>query len=123
MARNCLHGMKVAEEAGGGSAGTILRLSYEDKMKSHWIRDWLVNHPRVVIPAVAALIATFTVAVFDPIRTFFIKSHIDHAFNLKDNSVYKWFKSQASDLLSFRVHRSEEVKSSILNVMRGTMKP
>lgn len=109
MARNCLHGFKVAEELGGGSSGTVLRLSYEPRMKSRWIRDYIANHPRVVIPALAALVATITVAVFDPIRTFFIKAHIDHAFNLKDNMIYKWFKSQASDLLSFRLHRSEEV--------------
>jgi hypothetical protein len=109
MARNCLHGFKVLEEAGGGSNGTLLRLSYEDKMKSHWIKDWLVNHPRVVIPAAAALVATFTVAVFDPIRTFFIKSHVEHAFHLADNRIFKWFKSQTSDFLSFRGRRGEKV--------------
>jgi hypothetical protein len=114
MARNCLHGLKVSEEAGGGKTGTVLRLSFEPRMKSHWIRDWLVNHPRVVIPAVAALIATFTVAVFDPIRTFFIKSHIDHAFDLKDYKLYKWFKSQANDFLSFRPRRTEEVSLSAI---------
>jgi len=114
MARNCLHGLKITEEAGGGKAGTVLRLSFEPKMKSHWIRDWVVNHPRVVIPAVAALVATFTVAVFDPIRTFFIKAHIDHAFHLKDNKIYQWFQSQAKDLLTFRSHRSEEVSLSAI---------
>lgn len=114
MARNCLHGLKVLEEAGGGKAGTLLRLSFEPRMKSHWIRDWLVNHPRVVIPAVAALIAAITVAVFDPIRTFFIKAHIDHKFNVKDNKVYKWFQSQANDLLTFRSRRTEEVSLSAI---------
>jgi hypothetical protein len=43
MARNCLHGLKVSEEAGGGKAGTVLRLSFEPRMKSHWVRDWLTN--------------------------------------------------------------------------------
>jgi hypothetical protein len=113
MARNCLHGMKVAEEAGGGKTGTVLRLSYAPKMKAHWVREWIVSHPRVVIPAVAALIATFTVAVFDPIRTFFIKARIEHVFRLKDNKIYKWFKSQATDLLAFR-NKSEEVSLSAI---------
>lgn len=108
MARNCMHGLKVLEEAGGGKAGTRLRLSYEQKMKTHWIWDWLANHPRVVIPAVAALVTTATIAVFDPIRTFFIKAHIDHAFSLKDNRIYKWFKNQATDIFTFRLHRAEE---------------
>ena len=66
MAKNCMHGFIVAEVAGGGPAGTELRLSYERRAKAHWIRDWLFSHPRLVIPALAALIATFTVAVFDP---------------------------------------------------------
>ena len=64
MARNCMHGFKVLEQAGGGKAGTELRLSFEARMKSHWIRDWLVSHPRVVIPAVAAAAALIAAAVF-----------------------------------------------------------
>lgn len=109
MARNCLHGFTVLEEAGGGKAGTILRLSYESKVKAHYIREWLVNHPRVVIPAVAAILATITVAVFDPIRTFFIKAHVDHSFQFKDSRIYKWFSSQAKDILSFHRKTPEQV--------------
>ncbi len=66
VARNCMHGFRVPEEAGGGSTGTDLRLTYEQKIKAHWIRDWLFNHPRLVIPALAVIITTITVAVFDP---------------------------------------------------------
>ncbi|KAK0125310.1 mitochondrial escape protein 2 [Cadophora gregata] len=108
MARNCMHGLKVSEAEGGGTAGTLLRLSFQQKEKAHWIWDWLTSHPRVVIPALAALIATATVAVFDPIRTFFIKAHIEHSFHLKDNKIYQWFKSQATDIFTFRRKRSEE---------------
>lgn len=66
MARNCMHGYTVSEAEGGGKTGTKFRISYERKLKAHWIRDWLVNHPRIVIPILAALIAGITVAVFDP---------------------------------------------------------
>lgn len=66
MAKNCMHGYTVPSADGGGSTGTVLKLLYEQKIKAHWIRDWLVNHPRITIPILAALIATFTVAVFDP---------------------------------------------------------
>ena len=66
MAKNCMHGIVISPGEGGGKAGTVLKLVYEPKVKAHWIRDWLVNHPRFVIPVLAALIATFTVAVFDP---------------------------------------------------------
>lgn len=66
MAKNCLHGYLVPYAEGGGHTGTVLKLGYQRKAKAHWIRDWLLSHPRVVIPALFALIATFTVAVFDP---------------------------------------------------------
>ena len=66
MAKNCMHGFTVLESGGGGKSGTFLRLAYEQKSKSHWYRDWLFNHPRIVIPAIAALLATFTMAIFDP---------------------------------------------------------
>lgn len=62
-AKNCLHRARVGEE---GVGETILRIGYERTIKAHFIRDWLVNHPRIVIPAAAAIIATVTVAVFDP---------------------------------------------------------
>jgi RNA12 protein len=108
MARNCLHGFRVLEEAGGGKSGTQLRLSYEQKMKAHLIRDWIVNHPRVVIPIVAAFFATVTVAIFDPIRTFFIKAHVQHSFHLNNYWIYRWFKSQATDIFTFRLRRTEQ---------------
>lgn len=107
MAKNCMHGFTVTGSA-GGEAGTVIRLSFEKTRKANWIWEWLVNHPRVFIPAIAALVATITVSVFDPIRTFFIKAKIDHAFQIKDNRIYKWFKSQATDIFTFRSRRSEE---------------
>lgn len=108
MARNCMHGFIVSEEAGGGKAGTLLRLSYEQRIKAHLIREWLMSHPRIVIPIVAGLLATITVAIFDPIRTFFIKAHVEHSFHLQDYRLYKWFKSQATDIFTFRKRTSEE---------------
>lgn len=108
MARNCLHGFWVLEEAGGGKAGTQLRLSYEQKLKAHLIRDWIVSHPRVVIPIIAAFVATVTVAIFDPIRTFFIKAHIQHSFHLNNYWIYRWFKSQATDIFTFKLRPTEQ---------------
>lgn len=111
MARNCMHGFRVVEGAGGGKTGTDLKVIYEQKIKAHWIRDWIVNHPRLVIPAVAALVATVTVAIFDPIRTFFIKMHVTHTFHLEGNRVWEWIKKQATSagaLLSFRKRKEED---------------
>lgn len=71
MARNCLHGFVLQEE--GSKAATKLRLSYEQRVKPHNIWKWISSHPRIVIPILAAFLATFTVIVFDPIREFFVK--------------------------------------------------
>lgn len=111
MAKNCMHGFVVPASEGGGNQGTMLKIVYEQKRKAHWMWDWLVNHPRFVIPALLAFVGTVTVAVFDPIRTFFIKAHITRTFHIKDNGIYKWLSSQASkatDVLSLKRHRTED---------------
>ncbi|KAK7526572.1 escape protein-like protein 2 [Phyllosticta citriasiana] len=107
LAKNCLHGIKLSEAQGGGKSGTVIRLTYEPRRKSHWIRDWLLGHPRIVIPALIAIIGTITVSVFDPIRTFFVKAHVTKTFSLGDNRIYNWFKHRATDLMSFR-HNPED---------------
>lgn len=111
MAKNCMHGFVVPVSEGGGNQGTMLKIAYDQKRKAHWIWDWLVSHPRFVIPALLAFVGTVTVAVFDPIRTFFIKAHVTRTFHIKDNRIYKWLSSQASratDVLSLRRHRTED---------------
>ena len=111
MAKNCMHGFILTEAAGGGKAGTILKLTYEPKIKAHWIRDWLTSHPRIIIPILAALVATISVAIFDPVRTFFIRMHVTHAFHLEGNKVWKWLRSQlsrANDFLRLRRRRDDD---------------
>lgn len=98
MARNCMHGFVVSETLGGGKNGTRLRMSYEKRVKAHSIWNWLTSHPRIVIPAIAALIAGISVIIFDPIREFFVKLHVQHSLNITESKVYKWFKSQTDNL-------------------------
>jgi hypothetical protein len=108
MAKNCMHGYLVSEAEGGGKKGTLLRLTYEQKIKGHWIRDWLVNHPRIVIPILAALVAGLTVVIFDPIRTFFVKAHITRSLHIQDNKIYKWIKGYATDIIKWRHRRDDD---------------
>ena len=64
MAKNCLHGFVVGEDEGGGSAGIILRITYEKQKNFGWIKDWMLSHPRIVIPLLAALVAGISIVVF-----------------------------------------------------------
>lgn len=66
MAKNCLHGYTIQGKAGKAEAGILLKIGCERKAKAHWITDWLMSHPRIVIPALFALIAAVSVAVFNP---------------------------------------------------------
>ncbi|PHH50743.1 Mitochondrial escape protein 2 [Ceratocystis fimbriata CBS 114723] len=101
MARNCLHGVLVPAELGGGKDGTRLQTSYETNVRMRGLWTWITSHPRIVIPILAAILAAITVSVFDPIRKFFVQTHIQHSFDLNKMAVYTWFKTRTSDLLSF----------------------
>lgn len=111
MARNCMHGFTVAESLGGGKNGTNLRLSYERRVRAHHIWNWISSHPRIVIPIIAAMLAAFTVVVFDPIREFFVKAHVQQSFKFSNSRLYKWFKRQTSDILPF--HRDKSGRAGL----------
>lgn len=110
MAKNCLHGLVVTESQGGGKAGTLLKLAYEQKIKAHWIRDWIFSHPRIVVPIIAGILAAITVFIFDPVRTLFIKVRISPPLSLDDTRIWQWVQEQASranDMFSFHRQRSD----------------
>ncbi|KAJ5641622.1 hypothetical protein N7490_005622 [Penicillium lividum] len=96
LARNCLHGYEASEEDGGGKAGTKFKIGYERKIRLSLIKDWIMSHPRIMFPAIAALVAAITVIIFDPIRTFFIKVKIKATLHTEDNSIVQWVRQQAS---------------------------
>ncbi|KAL8785424.1 MAG: hypothetical protein Q9213_003354 [Squamulea squamosa] len=123
MAKNCMHGFVLPESEGGGKDGTVLKMVFEQRAKARFLRDWIMNHPRIIIPVVAALVASITVAVFDPVRTYFIKTHINHTFHITENRVYNWFRSQltrANEILSFKWHNGENAGfSAVWDDRRG----
>ncbi|RGP77319.1 hypothetical protein FLONG3_4554 [Fusarium longipes] len=120
-ARNCMHGFIVGETLGGGNKGTKLRLSFEKRVKAHSIWNWLSNHPRIVVPVVAALIAGFSVLIFDPIREFFIKLHIQHSLEFKDSRIYKWFKKQSGNLGLSQKSKSDDGLEEVWNHRRDAI--
>lgn len=92
-ARSCLHGFSAAEEEkAGGTTTTTMRILYERTMKVHWIRDWVFSHPRIVVPIFAAVVAAITVAVFDPVRTWFIEARITRSLHFTESPYWAWLK-------------------------------
>ncbi len=59
-AQNCLHGLIIPSN---GTPGTRLSLAFDRAIKAHVIRDWLSNHPRIVLPVVAFILGTLTYTV------------------------------------------------------------
>ncbi|KAL4801465.1 RNA12 protein-domain-containing protein [Aspergillus unguis] len=95
-AKNCVHGFTIPPEEGGGKSGTRVKIKYERKIRLSVIKDWLLNHPRLVIPAVAAILAAVTVTIFDPIRTFFIKMKVKATLHTEENKFFQWIRYQVS---------------------------
>ncbi|KAF0635146.1 hypothetical protein FPSE5266_11608 [Fusarium pseudograminearum] len=120
-ARNCMHGFIVNEILGGGTKGTKLRLSFEKRVKAHSIWNWLSNHPRIVVPVVAALLAGLSVLIFDPIREFFIKLHIQHSLEFKDSRIYKWFKKQSGNFGLIHKSKNDDGLEEVWNHRRDAI--
>jgi hypothetical protein len=100
MAKNVLHGYTVPSNEGGGDSGTVLRITYAKRDRAGWIKDWIFNHTRIVIPLLAALIAGISIAIFDPLRTLSIRAHITRTFHIEDNFIFRWFQRQSEDLIN-----------------------
>ncbi|KAI9470931.1 MAG: RNA12 protein-domain-containing protein [Benjaminiella poitrasii] len=90
-ARTCLHGFAVD--------GTRVNILYERQLRTNIVKDWLINHPRITVPLIAAIFAGATYAVFDPIRVFCISSKITQRFNLDEYAVYRWLRKETWDRL------------------------
>lgn len=120
MAKACMHGFVLPTSEGGGKTGTVLNLKYESQHKSNWFWDWIVNHPRIVLPLMVALLSATAVAIFDPIRVFSIKTHITHGFGLADYKeiwLFKWLRQQVLrgyDIIRLRKARPEDESFRIL---------
>ncbi|KAI9348343.1 RNA12 protein-domain-containing protein [Pilaira anomala] len=85
-ARNCLHGSIMD--------GTRLNILYERQLRTNVVKDWLVSHPRITVPVLAATLAGVTYIIFDPIRVFFITSKATQRFNPQEYALYRWLRSE-----------------------------
>ena len=61
------------------------------------MKEWLASHPRITVPALAALVASVTYVVFEPVRVFFITSKITRRFHPEEYALYRWLRRETWD--------------------------
>src|SRR5271170_1207832 len=94
-AKNCLH--QIIE------TGTKIHISYESVHKTHWfIWDWIINHPRITIPAAAALFAVIMGTIFDPIRTWMVENRITRKWYVNSSKWLQWVRRWFQEIVPFR---------------------
>ncbi|SCU86367.1 LAFA_0E00298g1_1 [Lachancea sp. 'fantastica'] len=95
-AKNCVTGMEVHNN--------VIHVQYERHANEHMFRDFFLNHTRIAVPLIIALLSIAAVLVFDPIREFSIEQKITHQFSLsRDNYFVKsFFKFTSYTVSSFK---------------------
>jgi RNA12 protein/RNA recognition motif. (a.k.a. RRM, RBD, or RNP domain) len=93
-AKNCLH--QTIE------TGTKIHISYESVHKATWfIWDWLVNHPRITIPAAAALFALIMGTIFDPIRSWSVENKVSRKWHVENSRAVQWLRRSWDEFVPF----------------------
>ncbi|ODV79918.1 mitochondrial inner membrane protein [Suhomyces tanzawaensis NRRL Y-17324] len=97
-AKNCVTGITL------NKAETTLHLQYIPIKRVNYIADFVINHQRIAIPVIIALLATIAVLIFDPIREWCIEQKITKKFYLssyKDNKFVKCMSSPFKTIKSW----------------------
>lgn len=85
-AKNCVTGINLNHNQ------TTLHLQYIPIQRANYITEFIVNHQKIAVPIIIAVLATVTVLIFDPIRQWFIEQNITHKYSIetyKDNKYVK----------------------------------
>jgi hypothetical protein len=94
-AKNCLHQAIVT--------GTKIHIAYESVHKTPWfVWDWLINHPRISIPAAAALFAVIIGTIFDPIRAWSVENKVSKKWHVESSRLVQWLRRSFHDFVPFR---------------------
>ncbi|CEP20458.1 unnamed protein product [Cyberlindnera jadinii] len=94
-AKNCITGITID--------GTTLHVQYDKNTRKNALWDFIVNHNKISMPLIIALLAALAVMIFDPIREFFIENKITNRFSIGDNHVVKWLNN-ITNVTMTRIH-------------------
>ncbi|EDO16508.1 hypothetical protein Kpol_513p24 [Vanderwaltozyma polyspora DSM 70294] len=73
-AKNCVSGIEIHN--------TVLHIQYQQEARNFVISNFFVNHTRIAIPVMLAVLSIIAVLIFDPIREFSIEQKITHIYSL-----------------------------------------
>lgn len=92
-AKNCVSGIEIHN--------TVLHIQYERIAQGHLISNFFVNHTRIAIPVMIALLSIVAVLIFDPIREFSIEQKITHRYSISwDNHWLKQIRKLTNSTVS-----------------------
>ncbi|QLL30225.1 hypothetical protein HG536_0A00420 [Torulaspora globosa] len=92
-AKNCVSGIEIHN--------TVLHIQYERIAQGHLISNFFVNHTRIAIPVMIALLSIIAVLIFEPIREFSIEQKITHRYSISwDNHWLKQIRKLTSSTVS-----------------------
>lgn len=97
-AKNCVTGISL------DSPKTVLHLRYIPIKTENYLSSVILNHQRISIPIILALLATVAVLVFDPIRQWCMEQKVSRRYSLDtymDNELIKGIYSPIQGLLSW----------------------
>ncbi|CCD26820.1 Yme2p NDAI_0I02520 [Naumovozyma dairenensis CBS 421] len=96
-AKNCVSGIEIRN--------TVIHIQYDKVIKAHFFGKFFVNHTRIAVPVLIALLSFLAVLVFDPIREFFIEQKITHKYSLNmGNPVLKRLRNFTNTTVSSFKH-------------------
>ncbi|KAF8078176.1 RNA12 protein-domain-containing protein [Lyophyllum atratum] len=120
IARNVVHGFKVQPAICDGphtdnASKTRLRTTYQRPVQAHAIRDWMSNHPKIMLPLLVFLLGTLTYTIFDPIRSLMVQAKMLNWFDVRGTSfswilkfrLYKWLRMNTLNRLSLAFDDTE----------------
>lgn len=91
-ARNCVNSLTVNN--------TKIHIVYIPSEKAGAFKKAIVDHPRISIPVILALLATLAVLIFEPIRTWFIKKKVCGSHGLEKYQLYRYLVRLKRDTMS-----------------------
>lgn len=86
-AKNCVTGISV------NKGKSVLHLQYIPIKRVNYVTDFILNHQKITIPILLALLATVAVLIFDPVREWSIELKITKKYTFdhyKDNQLFKF---------------------------------